>query len=86
MLRGSSGFYSYAIYKHLEEWPDIDIEQTRLTFKLHKTLFNYMAISDDRQRIMPTGEERAKGRKLDYPEAVRLPNNLPNPLLRGEVR
>lgn len=44
-----------------------------------------MAISDDRQRMMPTGEERAKGRKLDYPEAVRLPNNLPNPLLRGEV-
>ncbi|KVI08635.1 Carbohydrate-binding-like fold [Cynara cardunculus var. scolymus] len=38
--------------------------------------FNYMAISDDRQRMMPTGKERAKGRKLDYPEAVRLPNNF----------
>ncbi|XP_024985632.1 uncharacterized protein LOC112521129 [Cynara cardunculus var. scolymus] len=85
MLRGCSGFYSYAIYQHLEEWPDIDIEQTRLAFKLDKTLFNYMAISDDRQRMMPTGKERAKGRKLDYPEAVRLPNNLSNPLLRGEV-
>ncbi|KVI08630.1 Rhamnogalacturonate lyase [Cynara cardunculus var. scolymus] len=38
MLRGCSGFYSYAIYQHLEEWPDIDIEQTRLAFKLDKTL------------------------------------------------
>lgn len=36
MLRGSSGFYSYAIYEHLKDWPDFDIGETRITFKLRK--------------------------------------------------
>jgi len=31
-----------------------------------------MAISDTRQRKMPTAEDRAKGEVLDYPEAVLL--------------
>uniref|UniRef100_A0A9I9D008 rhamnogalacturonan endolyase n=1 Tax=Cucumis melo TaxID=3656 RepID=A0A9I9D008_CUCME len=36
MLRGSSGFYSYAIYQHLEEWPGFNLGETRLAFKLRK--------------------------------------------------
>lgn len=36
MLRGSSGFYSYAIYDHLAEWPPFEIGETRITFKLRK--------------------------------------------------
>lgn len=36
MLRGSSGFYSYAIYEHLEGWPDFNIAETRIAFKLRK--------------------------------------------------
>lgn len=36
MLRGSSGFYSYGIYEHLKDWPDFDIGETRITFKLRK--------------------------------------------------
>lgn len=36
MLRGSSGFYTYAIYEHLKEWPAFDLDNTRIAFKLRK--------------------------------------------------
>lgn len=38
MLRGSSGFYSYAIYEHLEEWPAFNIDNTRIAFKLREDM------------------------------------------------
>ena len=43
-----------------------------------------MAVSDERQRIMPTAGDRQNGLVLDYPEAVLL-TNPSNPELRGEV-
>lgn len=43
-----------------------------------------MAISDDRQRIMPTSEDRNRSQVLDYPEAVLL-TNPSNAFLAGEV-
>lgn len=43
-----------------------------------------MAISNDRQRIMPMPEDRATGQPLAYPEAVLLTDPI-NPDLRGEV-
>lgn len=42
MLRGSSGFYSYAIYEHLKDWPDFDLGETRITFKLRKDKYTFM--------------------------------------------
>ncbi|CAL9073995.1 unnamed protein product [Musa textilis] len=86
MLRGSSGFYTYAIYEHLQGWPDFNLEETRVAFKLRKDRFHYMAIADNRQRIMPMPDDRDAGRsqKLGYPEAVRLTNPT-NAALRGEV-
>lgn len=36
MLRGSSGFYTYSIYEHLEEWPGFNLGETRIAFKLRK--------------------------------------------------
>ncbi|GER34850.1 rhamnogalacturonate lyase family protein [Striga asiatica] len=84
MLRGDSGFYSYAILERLEGWPDVNLSQGRIVFKLQHDLFEYMAVSDDRQRIMPTTEDRERGQVLDYPEAVLLTNPA-NSLLRGEV-
>ncbi|URE16593.1 Rhamnogalacturonate lyase [Musa troglodytarum] len=36
MLRGCSGFYTYAIYEHREGWPDFDLAETRVAFKLRK--------------------------------------------------
>ncbi|XP_044511799.1 probable rhamnogalacturonate lyase B isoform X2 [Mangifera indica] len=86
MLRGSSGFYSYAIYEHLQEWPAFSLDQTRFTFKLRKEMFRYMAIADNRQRHMPLPEDRmtGKGQPLAYPEAVLLVNAT-DPELQGEV-
>lgn len=43
-----------------------------------------MAISDDKQRIMPTEADRKSGRVLSYPEAVIL-TDPSNPSLKGEV-
>ncbi|THU63923.1 hypothetical protein C4D60_Mb01t20970 [Musa balbisiana] len=86
MLRGSSGFYTYAIYEHLQGWPDFNLGETRVVFKLRKDKFHYMAIADNRQRIMPMPDDRRDGRshKLGYPEAVRLTDPT-NAALRGEV-
>jgi rhamnogalacturonan endolyase len=45
MLRGSSGFYSYAIYEHLKDWPDFEIGETRITFKLRKDKYSCYIMS-----------------------------------------
>uniref|UniRef100_A0A803LK80 rhamnogalacturonan endolyase n=2 Tax=Chenopodium quinoa TaxID=63459 RepID=A0A803LK80_CHEQI len=86
MLRGSSGFYTYAIYEHMKDWPGFSMGETRITFKLNKQWFHYMAIADDRQRFMPLPDDRMPGRcqKLAYPEAVLLTNPV-EPSLKGEV-
>ncbi|KDP29301.1 hypothetical protein JCGZ_19404 [Jatropha curcas] len=46
--------------------------------------FNYMAVSDNIQRIMPTFQDRQNSQALAYPEAVLL-TKTSNPKLRGEV-
>ncbi|KAF9608237.1 hypothetical protein IFM89_008192 [Coptis chinensis] len=86
MLRGTSGFYSYAIYDHLQDWPGFHMDETRIAFKLRKDKFHYMAMADNRQRIMPMPDDRLPGRgePLAYPEAVLLTNPI-NPDLKGEV-
>ncbi|XP_028551554.1 probable rhamnogalacturonate lyase B isoform X3 [Dendrobium catenatum] len=88
VLRGSSGFYTYSIYEHLEGWPDFNMAETRVAFKLRKDnfRFHYMAVGNDRQRIMPMPDDRMAGRcqQLAYPEAVLLTNPI-YPDLTGEV-
>ncbi|KAK2656643.1 hypothetical protein Ddye_009695 [Dipteronia dyeriana] len=84
LRRGSSGFYYYAILEREEGWPDVDIDQTRIVFKLQKEMFHFMAITDGRQRIMPRPEDRESGQPLAYPEAVLLTDPI-NEELRGEV-
>ncbi|PIN19713.1 Rhamnogalacturonan endolyase [Handroanthus impetiginosus] len=86
MLRGSSGFYTYAIYEHLEGWPGFNLDETRMVFKLRKDKFHYMAMADNRQRYMPLPDDRLPGRgqPLYYPEAVLLVNPV-EPEFKGEV-
>ncbi|KAG9153072.1 hypothetical protein Leryth_012343 [Lithospermum erythrorhizon] len=86
MLRGSSGFYSYAIYEHLEDWPGFNLAETRIAFKLRKDKFHYMAMSDNRQRYMPLPDDRLPGRgqALAYPEAVLIENPVEQEF-KGEV-
>ncbi|GKV19905.1 hypothetical protein SLEP1_g30104 [Rubroshorea leprosula] len=86
MLWNSSGFYSYAVYEHLEEWPGFNLPQTRIVFKLRKDKFQYMVVADNRQRHMPLPDDRAPKRseELAYPEAVLLVNPV-EPEFKGEV-
>ncbi|KAI3451280.1 hypothetical protein Pfo_007945 [Paulownia fortunei] len=84
MLRDSPGFYSYAVLERLKGWPAFDIQEGRIVFKLQENKFHYMAMSDDRQRIMPMPRDRLTGLVLDYPEAVLL-TRPSNPQLKGEV-
>lgn len=86
LLRGSSGFYTYAIYERPTGWPDFNLNQTRVTFKLRKDRFHYMALADNKQRLMPSPDDRMPNRCniLAYPEAVFL-SNPGNPSLQGEV-
>ncbi|XP_038715580.1 probable rhamnogalacturonate lyase B isoform X1 [Tripterygium wilfordii] len=86
MLRNSSGFYSYAIYEHLQDWPAFNLPQTRIVFKLSKDKFHYMAIADNRQRYMPLPDDRLprRGKELAYPEAVLLVKPV-EPEFTGEV-
>ncbi|KAL4179886.1 hypothetical protein AMTRI_Chr13g89460 [Amborella trichopoda] len=71
---------------HLEGWPDFYLSRTRVAFKLRKDKFQYMAIADNRQRIMPMPDDRLppRGQPLAYLEAVLLVNPI-NPDLKGEV-
>lgn len=86
MLRDSPGFYTYAIYEHLKEWPPFNLPQTRIVFKLRKDKFHYMAMADNRQRYMPLPDDRLPGRgeELATPEAVLLVNPI-EPEFKGEV-
>jgi rhamnogalacturonan endolyase len=49
MLKGSSGFYCYAILEHASGWPALSIAEARLAFKLntakyriHQPLLDYL--------------------------------------------
>ncbi|KAL6012684.1 hypothetical protein ACLOJK_003173 [Asimina triloba] len=86
VLRGSSGFYSYAILEHLEGWHDFSLHEARIVFNLRKDKFHYMAISDNRQRFMPLPDDRdpPRGKPLELKEAVLLVDPI-EPEFKGEV-
>ncbi|XP_022950941.1 uncharacterized protein LOC111453886 [Cucurbita moschata] len=84
LRRGDSGFYAYAIFERLDGWPQIDVDQIRIVFKILGKKFHYMVVSDDRQRIMPTARDRETGHPLAYREAVLLTQPI-NSKLKGEV-
>ncbi|CAK9172135.1 unnamed protein product [Ilex paraguariensis] len=86
MLRGCSGFYSYAIYEHVEDMPAFNLNETRIAFMLSMDKFHYMAIADDKRRSMPLLEDRSPSRsqQLAYPEAVLLVDPV-EPEFKGEV-
>ncbi|CAI9092594.1 OLC1v1027878C1 [Oldenlandia corymbosa var. corymbosa] len=83
---GVSGFYCYAIYERPPGCPAFDLTQTRMVFRLRREKFHYMAISDEKQRIMPMPEDLMpqRSRPLIVPESVLLTNPI-NPELRGEA-
>ncbi|XP_018629377.3 uncharacterized protein [Nicotiana tomentosiformis] len=84
MLRGSSGFYSYGIFERPEGMPALRLDEARIAIKLRQNLFLYMAVSDDRQRVMPTDQDRSTGKVLGFREAVKI-THPSNPKLKNEV-
>ncbi|KAG8474877.1 hypothetical protein CXB51_031612 [Gossypium anomalum] len=84
--RGVPGLYMYGILERQENFPDAHIYQIRIAFKLNEDKFHFMAISDTKQRIMPSQEDRDESRcqVLAFKEAVLLTNPT-NPQLKGEV-
>ncbi|XP_004287322.1 PREDICTED: probable rhamnogalacturonate lyase B [Fragaria vesca subsp. vesca] len=85
LQRGRTGFYTYAIFERLQGWPGGRMETLRVAFKLQGAKFRYMAVSDTRQRFMPTAQDRARGKPLAYKEAVLLNNETSSPEFAGEV-
>ncbi|KAI3832912.1 hypothetical protein MKW92_013120 [Papaver armeniacum] len=86
MLKGSSGFYTYGIYEHVNGMPDFNLNGTRVAFKLRQDKFQYMAISKTRQRRMPLPEDRVppRGKLLQFKEASLLVDPV-DPELKGQV-
>ncbi|WCJ32019.1 Rhamnogalacturonate lyase family protein [Euphorbia peplus] len=82
--RGKSGVYAYAIMERLQGWPDVNMDQIRMVFKLHMDMFDYMVVADELHRHMPTVHEHDNGLELAYPEATVLVDTR-NPALEGEV-
>ncbi|KAF7848961.1 hypothetical protein BT93_L1395 [Corymbia citriodora subsp. variegata] len=82
--RGCSGFYAYGIFERSKGLPDIEMDQVRIVYRLQNEKFHFMALSDDRQRVMPTPKDRLTGQQLAYSEAVLLTNPI-NLELKGEV-
>ncbi|GFZ03241.1 rhamnogalacturonate lyase family protein [Actinidia rufa] len=83
---GVSGFHCYAVYERPSGCRAFDLAQTRMAFKLRRETFHYMAITDQKQRIMPMPEDLLpdRGKQLIVPESVLLVNPI-NPDLKGEV-
>ncbi|KAL3036638.1 hypothetical protein AAZX31_01G020700 [Glycine max] len=84
LRRGDYGFYSYAIFNRPSGLPAVEVYQIRIVFKLDEARFHYMAISDARQRNMPSMRDRLSGQSLAYPEAVLL-THASEPQFKGEV-
>lgn len=74
VLRNSSGFYSYAIFEHLENMPAFNLNTARIAFMLNRDKFHFMAVANDIQRYMPDADDRlpGRGKQLAYKEAVRI--------------
>ncbi|XP_038991462.1 probable rhamnogalacturonate lyase B [Hibiscus syriacus] len=82
--RGVPGLYMYSIFERENDFPDASMDHIRIVFKLREDRFRFMALSDSRQRIMPSTYDRIRSQTLAFKEAVVL-TNPSDPQLKGEV-
>ncbi|PTQ26402.1 hypothetical protein MARPO_1996s0001, partial [Marchantia polymorpha] len=82
LLRGNSGFYTYSIYTRPTGWPDFDLNQLRIVFKRRSDNFQYMAVADNKLRLMPSHNDLtdARSQQLGYKEARLLTNPIESSL------
>ena len=67
--REDSGIYTYAIYTHPNNYPDTLIGESRFGVKLNSHVFDWLSIDKDRNKLMLTPEDWAKGTQLNMKEA-----------------
>jgi rhamnogalacturonan endolyase len=60
MRKGETGIYSFVIFTHRKEYPDCGIGQARQVFRPDGNTFDYIAVDDQRRRIMPPPETPSK--------------------------
>ncbi|KAK4393930.1 hypothetical protein Sango_1863800, partial [Sesamum angolense] len=92
MLRDSPGFIRMLCLNVYKDGQLLTFRKQELCSNFKKTViiyystyrFHYMAMSDERQRVMPMSVDRYTGEVLDYPEAVLLTRPT-NSELKGEV-
>jgi rhamnogalacturonan endolyase len=53
LRRGQPGFYAFVVFNHPKDYPAGKITQTRLLLRLKDDVFDYVAIDDERRRLMP---------------------------------
>uniref|UniRef100_M4D2D0 rhamnogalacturonan endolyase n=1 Tax=Brassica campestris TaxID=3711 RepID=M4D2D0_BRACM len=84
----TSGIYTYGIFERQPEWPEVEMAQIRVAFKLNPDRFLYMVVADNRQRQMPTDDDRdinsGRAKPLAYKEAVQL-TNPHNQMFKNQV-
>lgn len=81
LRRGDSGFYAFAILSSIDR-PAWTLVQARCVVRNNPSLFHYMVVDDQRQKVPPTPAElaaaRASGGILSPKEATRLPDGSVN--------
>lgn len=53
MRRGDSGFYNYAVFTHLADYPATGIGQARWVMNVDDKVFDYINVDDQRRQFMP---------------------------------
>ncbi|MFT3868311.1 MAG: polysaccharide lyase family protein [Nibricoccus sp.] len=60
LRRGDSGFYAFVVFAHEPDYPPAKLTQIRLLFRLKDEVFDFIAIDDQRQRVMPPSDTPVK--------------------------
>lgn len=72
MHRGDSGIYTYAILQHPSTYPETQIGEWRMVWKLPDDLLDTIFVDSMRYRQMPTAEDFAHADRTPIAEIVKL--------------
>jgi len=72
LARDDRGIYTYAIFTHRPEYGQTQIGESRFGAKLNREIFDWMSIDARRNKLMPTGDDWARGSALNMKEARRM--------------
>jgi len=53
LRRGDSGFYEYVIFRHPQGYPEGQLGDARMLFRVNDRILDFMTIDDQRRRFMP---------------------------------